>query len=160
MFKKRQENLGGPTVRSFVLISILLAGQALSSSPLQGNQAAIRSQVTFLYYEDLPEAIRFYEQALGLQASFSLEWVKIFQVADGASVGLVDIRRGHFKQAETKGVMLSLVTDDVDPWYARLKGLDAKLLSSPKDSPQTGTRGFLFQDPGGYTLEFFQWLER
>ncbi|MEE8586374.1 MAG: VOC family protein [Acidobacteriota bacterium] len=160
MSQKRPEELGAWPLGGFILICILLSSQVLSSSAQKGNQAAIRSQVTFLYYENLGEAARFYEQALGLEATFSLPWVKIFQVTEGASVGLVDIRRGHFKTAQTKGVMFSLVTDDVDAWYARLKGLDAKLLSSPKDSRETGIRAFLFQDPGGYTLEFFQWLER
>lgn len=140
------------------------AAPAPAQPPIQAQalegRPAIRSQVTFLYYSDLAEAARFYEETLGLKATFSLEWVKIFQITETASVGLVDTRRGHFNTPETRGVMLSLVTDDVDRWYDRLKISGAKLLGPPKSNPETGIRAFLFQDPGGYTLEFFQWLDR
>lgn len=145
--------------------TLLLFGAALAAAPGSAFQAqegrpAIQSQVTFLYYSDLAEAARFYEEALGLKATFSLEWVKIYEVTKTSSLGIVDTSRGHFKTPETRGVMFSLVTDDVDAWHARLQSRGAKILGPPKSNPETGIRAFLFQDPGGYTLEFFQWLER
>ena len=54
--------------------------------------------------------------------------------------------------------MVSLVTDEVDAWYDRLRGRDdVVFLKHIGDGG--GIRSFMLEDPGGYTIEFFQWLE-
>ena len=54
--------------------------------------------------------------------------------------------------------MLSLVTEEVDAWYEQLK--DKEELKFLKDIGDGGPiRSFLLEDPGGYTVEFYQWLE-
>ncbi len=56
--------------------------------------------------------------------------------------------------------MLSWVTDDVDGWYRYLREKDVKIIRPPQDSKEAGIRGLIFEDPGGYTLELFQWIIR
>jgi catechol 2,3-dioxygenase-like lactoylglutathione lyase family enzyme len=56
--------------------------------------------------------------------------------------------------------MVSLVTDGLDEWHARLREAGVEILSEPADSESAPVRAFLARDPGGYTIEFFRWLDR
>ena len=118
---------------------------------------SITGQVVFLYYADLEEAAHFYESIMGFRQTYSLDWVKIYETNQGASIGIVDEKKGFLKEAKDKPVMLSWVTDDVDGWYQYLKEKGVEIKTEPNDTPETGIRAFIFSDPGGYTLEFFAW---
>ncbi len=120
----------------------------------------IASQVTFLYFEDLERATRFYGTTLGLQATLDLDWVKIFQLSPTSAVGLVDAENGVHRPSASKPVMLSLVVDDVDAWYAFLRERGVEIPTPPRDSAKVHVRSFGFRDPEGYTLEVFSWQER
>jgi catechol 2,3-dioxygenase-like lactoylglutathione lyase family enzyme len=124
----------------------------------------VTGQVTFLYYDDLPAAERFYREVLGLSTSFELEWVKIFRLSSGSSVGLVNATKGSLRPAavdEEKPVMVSLVVDkaDVDRWHAHLKAKGVEVGEGPKVGADGRVLAFAFKDPGGYTLEVFAWRE-
>jgi hypothetical protein len=57
--------------------------------------------------------------------------------------------------------MVSIVSKDVDAWYDVIKNSgDVKVLKDIYDNPSVPIRAFLVADPGGYTIEFFQWLDR
>jgi lactoylglutathione lyase len=109
--------------------------------------------ITFLYYRDLPGAMRFYEDVLGLPLSIDQGWCKIYQICPGAHVGLVDETRGMNKWAPVKPVQLCIRVQDVDEWYAyaRAKALDK--LSSLFVNEALGIRAFVFSDPEGYQIE-------
>ena len=54
--------------------------------------------------------------------------------------------------------MVSIVTSDVDGWYARVA--DNPSVRKLKPVADRGPiRSFMLEDPGGYTVEFFQWLK-
>lgn len=113
------------------------------------NQLAI----TFFYYRDLPAAMRFYQDVLGLPLVIDQGWSKIYQICPGAHVGLVDEARGMHKWAETKPVQLCIRVPDVEAWYdyARTTGLDN--LSELFANDALGIRAFVFTDPEGYQIE-------
>ena len=124
----------------------------------------VTGQVTFLYYEDLPAAERFYREVLGLSTSFEMDWVKIFRLSSGSSVGLVNATKGSLRPAavdEEKPVMVSLVVDkaDVDRWHSYLKSKGVEVGEGPKVGADGHVLAFAFKDPGGYTLEVFAWRE-
>lgn len=135
-----------------VLCALFSAAAALQATP-----PTIDSQITFLYYKDVAAVAPFYERTLGLKKTFDEGWVKIYQISSTSYVGLVDETRGYHRVAEKKPVMLSIVTRDVDAWFRYLKAAGVKILSDLKESTKSPTRGFLVEDPGGYTVEFFQW---
>lgn len=136
-----------------------LPGGAAGEAPTPG----INETVTFFYYEDLEAALRFYEDVLELPVTMNEDWVKILRVTATSSVGLVLDGHGFHDVAADKPAMLSIVTEDVDAWYRRL--LDAGVairreLPPPDDAANAGKapiRGFIAEDPGGYTVEFFSW---
>jgi hypothetical protein len=53
--------------------------------------------------------------------------------------------------------MVSIVTDDVAGWYAKLEPR-VRIVKPIYDHPQVPIRAFEMEDPGGYAIEFFQWL--
>lgn len=117
--------------------------------PETDNQLAI----TFFYYRDLPRAMRFYEDVLGLPLAIDQGWCKIYRLCAGAHVGLVDETRGMNRWTAEKPVQLCLRVADVDAWYAyaRHEGLDG--LSQLFENTQLGIRAFVFTDPEGYQIE-------
>lgn len=120
---------------------------------------SIDSQTIMFYYEDLAAPASFYGTALGLEQTLDWSWVKMFRTSPDSTVGLVLEGEGAYHKAQPQNaVMLSLVTDEVDAWYRRLKARnDVKFLKEIQDGG--GIRSFLLEDPGGYTVEFFQWLD-
>lgn len=139
---------------------------AWSASPAGDNSLpVIKGTVTFFYYDDLESAARFYEDLLQLPKTMNEDWVKIYQASPSSSVGLVQNGRGFHEVTADKPAMFSMVTDDVDAWYAHLKTADVTMLKElppPDKEKKPGTapvRGFVAEDPGGYTIEFFSWQE-
>jgi lactoylglutathione lyase len=149
--------------RRFVLSSlaaVAVCAPARAAGPLEGAPAApppVAGQVTFLYFEDLPRAVRFYGDTLGLRSTFHLDWVHIFAVSPTASIGLVDATHGAHRPSKDKPVMISLVVDDVDAWYRYLVGRGVEVPEPPSDDDRVAIRAFTFRDPEGHTLEVFRW---
>lgn len=125
--------------------------------------AAISETVTFFYYEDIQAQTPFYEGLLHLEKIMDEDWVKIYRITPTSSVGLVLSGRGFHPVSADKPAMLSIVTDDVDAWYRRL--VDAGVVVRSELPPPAADaapgkapiRGFVVEDPGGYTIEFFSW---
>ncbi|MEM6635048.1 MAG: VOC family protein [Pseudomonadota bacterium] len=109
--------------------------------------------ITFLYYKDLAGAMAFYEDVLGLTLAIDQGWSKIYRIADGAHVGLVDESRGMHKSAETKPVQLCLRVPDVDAWRDWCIAHEVAGLSQMFQNDQLGIRAFVFDDPEGYQIE-------
>jgi catechol 2,3-dioxygenase-like lactoylglutathione lyase family enzyme len=141
------------------ILAFLAAIPAAAQTP-----PPIQGQVTFLYYQDLAAAERFYREVLRLTTSFELDWVKIFRLSEGSSVGLVNATKGSLKpfpvEAE-KPVMLSLVVDkaEIERWHAYLKSKGVEVGEGPKVGADGKVLAFAFKDPGGYALEVFAWRE-
>jgi catechol 2,3-dioxygenase-like lactoylglutathione lyase family enzyme len=127
--------------------------------------AALDETVTFFYYESLAEVAAFYEDLLLLEKTLDEEWVKIYRITPTSSVGLVLQGRGFHAVSDDKPAMLSIVTPDVDAWYRRLSDAGVRVRSELPAAGSGSTqgaapvRGFIVEDPGGYTVEFFTWRE-
>ncbi len=145
-------------MKTAAIFTVAVAAISISSpSERQRSLPSIDSQVTFLYYKDVRVAALFYAGTLGLEMTFDEGWVQIYRVSSTAYVGLVDEMRGAHRVAESKPVMLSIVTNEIDAWYAHMRTSGVKLLSELSNSENAPIRAFLVEDPGGYTVEFFQW---
>lgn len=108
--------------------------------------------ITFLYYRDLPAAIAFYEEVLGLPLAIDQGWSKIYRVTEGGFVGLVDETRGMNRASPSKPVQICLRVADVDAWKAWLESRGVTVTLA-KDVPALGIRVIVFHDPEGYQIE-------
>ena len=109
--------------------------------------------ITFFYYRDLPTAMRFYEDVLGLSLAIDQGWCKIYQICPGAHVGLVDETKGMNKWAAVKPVQLCIRVPNVDDWYAYAQAQKLENLSKLFVNDEIGIRAFVFNDPEGYQIE-------
>jgi extradiol dioxygenase family protein len=134
---------------------------ALSMPSAVAEHPKVAEQVTFLYYENLDEAVRFYGEVLGLEKSFELDWVKFFRLSPTSAVGLVNATKGSLRPSKDKPVMVSLVVplDAVEDWYAYLKDRGVAIENPPAVGADGKVKAFGFKDPEGYSLEVFAWLE-
>jgi catechol-2,3-dioxygenase len=109
---------------------------------------AIQQQVTWIYTADLPATARFYEEILALPLVLDQGACRIYRTGAGAFLGLCKVRDGRW--VEPRGVVLTLVTDAVDAWHARLVAHDVEVLG-PVDHGIMYS--IYFHDPDGNRLE-------
>jgi lactoylglutathione lyase len=122
---------------------------AIARPSTLGNQLAI----TFLYYRDLPAAMRFYEDILGLTLAIDQGWSKIYRITDNGYVGLVDETRGSHRANPIKPVQLCIRVADVDAWYAWISAQGIPGLRGPKINTELKIKVFVCNDPEGYQIE-------
>ena len=109
--------------------------------------------ITFLYYTDLPRAMAFYEDVLGLSLAIDQGWSKIYEVTANGYLGLVDEAHGSHRAHPIKPVQVCLRVGDVDGWCAYLESRGVTIVKGPKDVPALGIRVIVFNDPEGYQVE-------
>ena len=104
--------------------------------------------ITFGYTRDLEATARFYEGVLGLPLAVDQGSCRIWKVRDGAYVGFCDR-----PQPERGGVMLTLVTDDVDGWQQRLEEAGVPIDKPAQVNAEYGLYHLFCRDPNGYVVE-------
>jgi catechol 2,3-dioxygenase-like lactoylglutathione lyase family enzyme len=144
------------------ILAVLLVGLPAGATAAE-RPGSVDATITFFYYESIQDQVAFYEGLLGLSPSMVEDWVRIYPVTDTSSVGLVLEGRGFHPVSDDKPAMLSIVTGDVDAWYERMVNAGVPVRSPLRPPGTTGNpddapvRGFVVEDPGGYTIEFFTW---
>lgn len=107
-------------------------------------------QITFLHSQNLDLTLQFYTEVLGLPLVRDQEACLIFGVAENAYLGFCR----HIEPIPPgRRVILTLVTDDVDGWYQRLKSRGADLVSQPEANAKFEIYHFFLKDPDGYWIE-------
>jgi catechol 2,3-dioxygenase-like lactoylglutathione lyase family enzyme len=104
-------------------------------------------QITFLYVRDLARSAAFYGGVLGLELVRDQGACLIYRAAADAYVGVCDHR-----PPGPGGVIITLVTDDVDGWADRLSAAGHTV-----DGPHENARFELYHcfvhDPDGHLVE-------
>ena len=114
---------------------------------------AVQKAITFLYYRDLPAAVRFYEDVLGLTLAIDQGWSRIYRVSPDGYLGLVDERRGMNPASDQKPVQFCLRVADVEGWHRAMAAKGVDRLSEIFTSESLRIRAFVFHDPEGYQIE-------
>lgn len=110
----------------------------------------LSQQITFLHTRDLGATYRFYCELLELPLVRDQGKCLIFEVAPGAYLGFCE----HIEPISAgRRVVLTLVSDDVDAWYAYLEQKGLPLADPPKANPEFQIYHFFLEDPNGYTVE-------
>lgn len=111
---------------------------------------AFDQAVTFVYCDDLERSAAFYGELLGLRQVLDQGACRIFEAAPNAFIGVC--RRGKRRPAPD-GVILTLVTQDVDGWYQRLLARGVRFDAPPARHPRFNVYHCFLADPEGYLIE-------
>jgi catechol 2,3-dioxygenase-like lactoylglutathione lyase family enzyme len=126
-------------------------------------RAPLTQQVTFLDTRDLARTADFYERILGLRLARDQGRCRIYHVAAGAYIGFCERGGGPAPlagdRAQTEGVVLTLVTDDVDGWFAHLRAAGVPIVKEPADNPTYRIYNAFVRDPNGYLVEIQRFRE-
>jgi catechol 2,3-dioxygenase-like lactoylglutathione lyase family enzyme len=121
---------------------------------------SIDQQITFLYTLDLAMTAHFYEEVMGFPLVLDRGGCRIYRVVGEAFLGFCERASAP---REPKGIIFTLVTDEVDAWYERLAavgGPTGKLVDNPPVVNETyGIYHFFARDPNGYVIEVQQFLD-
>ena len=111
---------------------------------------AFEQFVTFIYCEDLDKNCHFYEKIIGLKMVLDQGSCRIYKVAPNSFLGIctkMDVPKDH------SGVILTLVTDDVDGWYEYLKQFKLEFEKTPQLYEKFNIYHLFVRDPEGYLVE-------
>lgn len=112
--------------------------------------------VTFFYTHDLDATARFYADVLGLPLARDQGDCRLYRISRDGYVGFC--RRAE-APAQPAGVILTLVTADVDGWYARLGAGGVAFEQPPALNPKYGIYHCFLRDPNGYLIEIQRFEE-
>lgn len=119
------------------------------------EQPTFEGQICFLPVADLARSAAFYEQVLLLPLALDQGGIKIYRVAGGGFVGLC---QSDGPLAADDRLILTLVTEHVDEWHARLAAQGARTDGPPRENERYQIYHFFARDPDGYRLEIQRFL--
>jgi catechol 2,3-dioxygenase-like lactoylglutathione lyase family enzyme len=131
----------------------LLGGFGVQEAPM-----IVSSQITFLYFKDLAEPSRFFEEILKFKKVEDQGFARIYQTSAKAFLGIVDEKHGYCRAPTEKSVLITLVVDDVRAWYDYLKSSGVRIEREPAFQAKANVECFFFQGPGGYVFEVQRFL--
>lgn len=105
--------------------------------------------LVFFQTRHLARTAQFYEETLGLTLVREQENCRIYRVG----TGYIGFCQRDTAPAEPQGVILTLVTQNVDGWYERLRGVGVPFDQPPEHNPTYQIYHCFFRDPNGYLLE-------
>ena len=107
------------------------------------------AQVTFCYTKEFEATTRFYEKVLQLPLALDQGACRIYRASPGAFIGVCQRAR----PVSTDGIILTLVTDDVDAWHARLVERGVPFDKPPTFNAEYNIYHCFARDPNGYVIE-------
>ena len=120
------------------------------------KRPAIDQQITFLGTTDLEATAAFYEDVLMLPLVLDQGSCRIYRVAGDSFLGFC---RHLPSSAESRSIILTLVSQEVDDWYAYLLSSDIVVDERPVLNATYNIYHFFLRDPDGYLIEIQQFLD-
>lgn len=121
----------------------------------------IAQQITFLDTTDLARTAQFYERVLGLRLARDQGTCRIYHVCGSAYIGFCrrDPGSAIAPRAAAGVTVLTLITDQVDEWCARLEASGVEIVQKPTDKPAYRIYNAFARDPNGYLVEIQRFWE-
>lgn len=121
----------------------------------------VSAQISFLYFDDLPNAMKFFEEVLGFEKAVDQgsDYCTIYKVSKSSFIGVVDRKRGAVKATTRDGVLTSLVVDNADKVYEKLKNMNLTELTELHVSQKLNIKSVMFTGPEGYRFEVEEFLD-
>lgn len=119
------------------------------------NLMNLSSQVTFLYFEDIKSATRFFDEVLQLEKVYDPGWACVWRTGEQAFVGAVDAGEGSIEVKNRGGVLVSLTVRNIQEVRDHLVK-HIKNVSEIKQVKELDLKSFFFTGPEGYQFEIQQ----
>lgn len=121
----------------------------------------VSSQISFLYFDDLPNAMKFFSEVMGFELACDQgsDYCAIYKVSKTSFIGAVDRKQGAVKATSRDGVLTSLVVDNADMVYKRLKAMNLNDLTEMHLSDRLKIKSMMFTGPEGYRFEVEEFLD-
>ena len=107
------------------------------------------ANITFFKTNDLEVTSEFYTGKLELSQVLEQSGCRIFKVAGKAYIGFCSCT----EEINTKGVIITLVTKDVDEWSDKLRREGIQFEKEPAFNPKYNIYHCFLRDPNGYLIE-------
>ena len=121
---------------------------------MKNHKSGVSGQISWVYTEDLDSTAHFYADVLGFECSRDEGNARVYTTGGNACIGVC--RAFADRVVEPKGGMISIITDDVDSWYLKLKNAGLAVDQPPHRLEEFGIYTFFVKDPNGYVIEFQQ----
>lgn len=122
------------------------------------EKLALSSNITFLYFEELEGAKRFFSDTLGLSVAFDPGWACVYRLGEKSFVGAVAASAGSIEVKSRGGVLLSLTVKNIEAWHAHI--LSCSIAASDiKTVKDIALKSFFFTGPEGYNFEIQQFTQ-
>ncbi|MFX1377552.1 MAG: VOC family protein [Promethearchaeota archaeon] len=112
--------------------------------------------ITFLGTKDLKKTSNFYQNIVGLTLYKDQGVCLIFDINKQSKIGFCEHMPVIY---EGKSPIITLITDDVDGIYAKLKNAGVIITQKPEISEKFKIYHFFLKDPNGYTIEIQKFLD-
>lgn len=123
------------------------------------ERPSLDQQVTFLHTADLAATAVFYETILQLPLVLDQGSCRIYAAGGDAYLGFCRTLGAHMDARSSDGVMLTLVTQDVDGWHAYLRHHKVPIKKPPTFNEKFNIYQCFVRDPNGYLIEFQRFLD-
>lgn len=120
----------------------------------------IDQQVTFLHTADLEATAVFYETILQLPLVLDQGSCRIYAVAGNAFLGFCRTLGAHMDVRSREGIILTLVTQEVNAWHNYLLHHDVAIEKPPTYNEKFDIYQCFVRDPNGYLIEIQRFLDQ
>lgn len=114
------------------------------------SRPPIEHYTTFLYTNDLAATAHFYEDLMGLQLALDQGDCRIYRIAEHGFLGFCEREEAP---ASPGGVILTIISQQVDLWYHYLGDQGVVFDVEPTYNPQYEIYHCFLKDPNGYLVE-------
>lgn len=120
----------------------------------------LTSNITFLYFNDLPAAKEFFSETLGLSVAYDPGWACVYYLKDKSFLGAVDNAAGSIQVDSANSVLISLTVSNIHQAHQALQGAKGVSgLSAVKKVKDIALESFFFTGPEGYHFEVEQFTD-
>lgn len=107
------------------------------------------ANITFFKTNDLDATSAFYQGKLELVLVLDQSNCRIFKIAGEAYIGFCHCD----EEINTTGIIITLVTDEVDEWCNKLRDDGVMFEKEPATNPKYNIYHCFLRDPNGYMVE-------
>ena len=120
------------------------------------SRPSIDQLVTFIYTQDLAATMHFYEDVMGLSLVLDQGSCRIYRISADGFLGICE---SDTAPTQSRGIIITLATHDVDGWYHYLTERGVTFEKPPAPNPSYNIYHCFVRDPNGYLLEIQQFLD-